>query len=71
MATRIRERAARRLANKDPRPFAKARYIRMSPSKVRIVLDNIRGKEVELAMAILENSTQKRQQLQQNYWNLQ
>lgn len=59
MATRIREKAARRLANKETRPFAKAKYIRISPSKVRIVLDNIRGKDVELALAILENSVQK------------
>lgn len=59
MATRIREKAEARAANKDNRPFAVARYIRMSSSKVRIVLDNIRGKNVEQAVAILENSPQE------------
>ncbi len=57
MATRIREKAEARRQSKDNRPYAKAKYIRMSPSKVRIVLDTIRGKKAEEAMAILENST--------------
>lgn len=55
MATRIRQKAERRAAEKDTRPFAKAKYIRMSSSKVRIVLDLIRGKKVNEAVAILEN----------------
>lgn len=55
MATRIREKAAKRQANKETRPFAKVKYVRMSPSKVRIVLDVIRGKKVDEAVAILEN----------------
>lgn len=55
MAKRIREKAERRIAEKDPRPFAKAMHVRMSSSKVRIVLDTIRGKGVEEALAILEN----------------
>lgn len=58
MATRMREKSEKRLQNKDQRPFAKAKYVRMSPSKVRIVLDNVRGKKVEEAMAILANSPQ-------------
>ena len=33
---------------------AKASYVRMSPRKVQIVLDLIRGKDVETAMAILK-----------------
>ena len=57
MATRIRQKAEKRAKEKDNRPFAKARYIRMSPSKVRIVLDLIRGKNVREAAAILENMT--------------
>jgi large subunit ribosomal protein L22 len=59
MATRIREKAAKREANKDNRPFAIARYIRMAPDKIRIVLNNIRGKNVEVAVAILENAPQE------------
>lgn len=58
MATRIRSKAEARSANKDNRPFAKAKFIRMSSSKIRIVLDNVRGKNVEEAIAILENSPQ-------------
>ena len=55
MATRIRQKAENRAKAKDVRPYAKARYIRMSPSKVRIVLDLIRGKNVREAAAILAN----------------
>ena len=42
-------------ANKDRRPKAIARYVRISPFKVRVVLDLIRGKSVNEAVAILEN----------------
>ena len=59
MATRVREKAAKREANKETRPFAIARYIRISPSKIRIVLDNVRGKNAEEAVAILDNSPQE------------
>ena len=55
MATRIRQKAEKRAANKDKRPYAVAKDIRMSSSKVRIVLDQIRGKNVEMAVAILDN----------------
>lgn len=58
MATRIREKSAKRIQNKDTRPYAKVKYVRMSPSKVRILLDVIRGKKALDAVAILENSTQ-------------
>lgn len=55
MATRIRQKAEKLAKNKDNRPFAKANYIRMSSSKIRIVLDLIRGKDVNEACAILSN----------------
>ncbi len=55
MATRIRQKAEKRQANKDTRPFARANYIRMSSSKVRIVLDLIRGKKAQYAASLLEN----------------
>ena len=58
MATRMREKSEKRLQNKDQRPFAKVKYVRMSPSKVRIVLDTVRGKKVEEAVALLANSPQ-------------
>ncbi|MGN1162440.1 MAG: 50S ribosomal protein L22 [Christensenellales bacterium] len=54
----MREKSAKRIQNKDARPYAKVKYVRMSPSKVRIMLDVIRGKRAVEAMAILENSTQ-------------
>lgn len=53
MATRIRQKAEKRAANKDKRPYACAKNIRMSSSKVRIVLDNVRGKKANEAVAIL------------------
>ena len=55
MATRSREKAVARKANADKRAKAIARYIRISPSKVRIVLDVIRGQKYEDAVAILKN----------------
>jgi len=57
MATRIREKANKRLQNADPRAYAIVKYVRMSPSKVRITLDTIRGKKVDEAIAILANQT--------------
>ena len=41
--------------NKDKRPKAVAKYVRISPYKVRVVLDLIRGKRVTEAVAILDN----------------
>ena len=58
MATRIREKAAAIAKNKDNRPMAKVKYVRISPSKIRIVLDNIRGKSANEALALMENARQ-------------
>lgn len=41
--------------NKAKRPKAIAKYIRISPYKVRVVLDLIRGKDLNEAVAILDN----------------
>lgn len=54
MAKRLREKAAARKENADKRPSATAKYVRISPDKVRIVLDIIRGKSYEEALAILK-----------------
>lgn len=53
MATRVKQKAAARKANRDKRPRAVARYIRISSRKVKIVIDLIRGKQVDEALAIL------------------
>ena len=57
MATRIKNKALQRQENKDRRPYAVARHIRMSPYKVRRALALIRGKSVNEAAAILDYAT--------------
>lgn len=54
MATRIREKAAARRESADKRPKAIARYVRMSPRKIKVILDLIRGKDAKEAAAILK-----------------
>ena len=54
MATRIKEKALARAKNADTRAYATVKYVRMSPSKVRITLDTIRGKKVDEALAIVK-----------------
>ena len=56
MAKNMKEKAARIAENKDRRPKAVAKHVRISPYKVRIVLDIIRGKGYKEAVAILENT---------------
>ena len=53
MATRVKEKTAARKANADKRPRAVARNQRISTRKAKIVLDLIRGKSVNEALAIL------------------
>ena len=54
MAKRMKEKAAAVQERREKRPFATAKYVRISPDKVRIVLALIRGKSVTDAMAILQ-----------------
>ena len=56
MAKNMREKTARIAENKDRRPMAIAKHVRISPYKVRAVLDIIRGKSYVQAVAILENT---------------
>lgn len=56
MATREREKALKRREEKDKRPHATAKFVRISSSKVQIVIDLIRGKQVMEARAILANT---------------
>ena len=53
MATRQKVKAAARQANADKRPHASAKYVRVAPRKVQVVLDLIRGKRVDDALAII------------------
>ena len=57
MAKNMREKTKKIEENKDTRPYATAKHIRISPYKVRTVLALIRGKSVTEAVAILENIT--------------
>jgi len=57
MAKNTKLRAAKIAENKDKRPRAVAKYVRISPYKVRVVLDIVRGKDVKEAIAILDNCT--------------
>ena len=55
MATRQRERALKNAENADKRPRAIAKNLGVSPSKVRTVLNLIRGKDYTVAVAMLKN----------------
>ena len=57
MAGNMKKKTERVEEKREKRPYAVAKYIRVSPYKVRTVLDLIRGKSVAEAQAILENLT--------------
>ena len=54
MATNIQKRAQAHMAARDTRPSAHAKHVRISSRKVKIVIDLIRGKAVDDAVAILQ-----------------
>ena len=54
MAKRMREKSAKRLENRDTRPTATARYVRMGAPKAKRLLDIIKNKPAVEAVAILE-----------------
>ena len=53
MATNSQKKAQAHMAARDTRPAAHAKYVRISSRKVKIVIDLIRGKKVDEALAIL------------------
>ena len=54
MATRTKEKAAARKASADKRAHATVKNVRITSRKVKIVIDLIRGKKVDDALAILK-----------------
>ena len=58
MAKRIREKSEKIKAVKDTRPYACVRHVRLSPTKAKIVIDTVRGKSYDDAVAILSNMPQ-------------
>ena len=56
MATRSREKSALRRKNADKRARCTAKYVRIPSRKVKIVLDLIRGRSADQALAILMNT---------------
>ena len=56
MASNMKKKTERVEANREKRPYAVAKYIRVSPYKVRTVLALIRGKDYKEAKAILDYS---------------
>ena len=56
MATNMKKKTERVEQNREKRPYAVAKYIRVSPYKVRTVLALIRGKSYKEAKAILDYS---------------
>lgn len=57
MAKNLKEKTRKIRENKDLRPQATAKHVRISPFKVRPVLALIRGKNYVEAVAILENTS--------------
>jgi large subunit ribosomal protein L22 len=56
MATRSSVKSANRRETKETRPHACVRHVRISPDKVRAVIDLVRGKSYIDAAAILKNT---------------
>ena len=54
MATNTREKGEKRAKNRDRRPQAHVKNVRVSSRKAGLVVDLIRGKDVDTALAILQ-----------------
>ncbi len=59
MAKRIKEKTEKINKSRDTRPFAKSKFLRVSSSKVDIIMDLVRGKSYYDAVAILKNTPNK------------
>ena len=55
MAKRMREKTEKIKQTKDTRPYASVKFARLAPTKAKIVIDQVRGKNYDDAVAILDN----------------
>ena len=63
MAKRIKEKTEKINKTRDTRPTASVKYVRVSSSKVNIIMDLVRGKNYFDAVAILKNTPNKSAEL--------
>ena len=63
MAKRIREKTDKINKTKDTRPYATAKFLRISNTKLDIIMDLVRGKKYFDAVAILANTPNKAAEL--------
>ncbi len=59
MAKRVKEKTEKIRQTRDTRPYAKATYVRVSSSKVDIIMDIVRNKPYFEAVGILKNMPNK------------
>ena len=63
MAKRIREKTEKINRERDTRPYATAKFLRISNTKLDIIMDLVRGKSYADAVAILKNTPNKAAEL--------
>ncbi len=63
MAKRMKEKTEKINKNRDTRPYATAKFLRISNTKLDIIMDLVRGKSYAEAVAILANTPNKAAEL--------
>lgn len=63
MAKRMKEKTEKIAKNRDTRPYATAKFLRISNTKLDIIMDLVRGKNYFDAVAILANTPNKAAEL--------
>jgi len=63
MAKRMKEKTERINKTRDTRPYATAKFLRISNTKLDIIMDLVRGKSYADAVAILKNTPNKAAEL--------
>ena len=59
MAKNVKEKTIKINESRDTRPIAIVKYLRLSASKLNIVMNMVRGKKYDEAVAILKNTPNK------------